>query len=123
MLDQVVDILVVEVLRHERQILRRLALHLGLEKLLEQADIFDDRVDFVAVERQRLLQLVEDAHEVEHEAVRLDHLLPLVLVGRFTRAIACSSVWSRIGLSRYIAYRIGASNPVRSFSVTIRIFG
>ena len=23
--------------------------------------------------------------------------------GRFTRAIACSSVWSRIGLSRYIA--------------------
>ncbi len=80
-LDQVVHVLVVEVLRDERQILRRLALHLGLEQLLEQPEVLDDRVDLVAVERQRLLQLVEDADEVEHEAVRLDHLLPLVLVG------------------------------------------
>ena len=80
MLDQVVDILVIEVLRHERQIFRRFAFHLSLEELFEQTDIFDDRVHFVAIERQRLLQLVEDTHEIEHEAVRLDHLLPLVLV-------------------------------------------
>ena len=38
------------------------------------------------------------------------------------RQMACSSVWSRIGLSRYIACRIGASKPVSSFEVTISIF-
>ena len=36
--------------------------------------------------------------------------------------MAWSSVWSRSGLSRYIACRIGASKPVSSFAVTIRIF-
>ena len=38
---------------------------------------------------------------------------------RFTRQMACSSVWSRIGLSRYIACRIGASKPVSSLEVTM----
>ncbi len=41
---------------------------------------------------------------------------------RFVRQMAWSSVWSRSGLSRYIAWRIGASKPVSSFAVTMRSF-
>ena len=56
-------------------------LHLVLEQHLQQLQVLDDGVDLVAVEGQRLFQLVEDADEIEHEAVRLHHLLRLVLVG------------------------------------------
>ena len=51
-----------------------------MKELLEQADVLDDRVDLIAVECERLLQLVEDADEIEDEAVRLHHLGRLVLV-------------------------------------------
>ena len=52
-----------------------------MKSCFRSAEVLDDRVDLVAVERQRLLQLVEDADEVEHEAVRLHHLRRFVLVG------------------------------------------
>jgi hypothetical protein len=80
-LDKVVDVLVVEVLLDERQILRRFLLHLVLEQQLEQLQILDDGVHLFAVEGQRFLQLVEDADEIENEAVRFHHLLGLVLIG------------------------------------------
>ena len=42
--------------------------------------------------------------------------------GRLVRAMACSRLWSRSGLSRYITCSTGASKPVSSRSQTIRIF-
>ena len=81
MFDQVVHVFVVEVPLHQPEIVRRLALHLGLEELLEQGEVFDDGVDFFAVERQSLFQLVEDADEIQHEAVRFHHLLVFIFIG------------------------------------------
>ena len=45
------------------------------------------------------------------------------LYGRFVRAMAWRSRCSFSGLSRYMVWRIGTSKPVRSMSVTMRIFG
>ena len=87
-LDQVVHVLVVEVPPDQSEVRWRFLLHLVLEKDLEKLQVLDDRIDLVAVERERLFQLVEDADEVEDEAVRLDHLLGLVLVGPVHPAMA-----------------------------------
>ncbi len=81
MLDQGVDVLVVEVALDQAEILRRLGLHLVFEEHLQELQVLDDGVDLVAVEGEGLLQLVEDADEIEDEAVGLHHLLRLVLVG------------------------------------------
>ena len=97
-LDQVVHVLVVEVPGDQREIRRGLRLHLRLEELLQQAEVLDDGVDLVAVEGQRLFQLVEDADEIEDEAVRLHHLRRLVLIG---------PVHARDGLEqRVVAHRL-----------------
>ena len=48
--------------------------------MLEQPQVFNNGLDFVAVERQCLLQLVEDADEIQNESVRLDHLRLFVFV-------------------------------------------
>jgi hypothetical protein len=50
------------------------------EQALQKIDVLDDGVDVVAVERQRLLELVEDAYEIEDEPVRLYGLVGFVLV-------------------------------------------
>jgi hypothetical protein len=52
-----------------------------LNSTFSSFEVLDDGVDLVAVEGQGLFQLVEDADEIQHEAVGLHHLLRLVLVG------------------------------------------
>lgn len=81
MFNQIVHVLVVEVSVHEREIVRCLALHFGLEELLEQGQVLDDGIDFIAVEGQGLFELVEDADKIEDEPVRLHHLLRFVFIG------------------------------------------
>ena len=55
-----------------------------------------------------LRDVVEDAEVVDDQAVRL------LRVRAVRAADRLQQVWSRIGLSRYIACRIGASKPVSS---------
>ena len=56
-------------------------LHLVFEEHLQELQVLDDGVDLVAVEGEGLFELVEDADEIEDEAVGLHHFLRLVLVG------------------------------------------
>ena len=82
----------------QREVGRHLRLHLRPEELLQQPDVFHDGVDLVAVEGEGLLQLVEDAHEIQNEAVRLHHLRRLVFIG---------TVHPRDGLEqRVVAHRL-----------------
>src|SRR5262245_29434115 len=53
---------------------------LCLEKLFEEVKIFDDGIDLIAVESERLFQFVEDTDKVDDKAVRLDELLLFVLI-------------------------------------------
>ena len=79
--DQGVNIPVVEVALDEVQICRRLLLHLALEQQFQQVEVLDDGIHLFTVESECLFQLVEDADEVQNEAVWLHHLYRLVLVG------------------------------------------
>ena len=73
-------------------------LHLRLEEVLQQREVLDDRIDLIAVEGECLFEFVEDADEIQHEAVRLHHLRRLVLV---------RPVHARYGLQqRVIAHRL-----------------
>ena len=80
-LDEGIDVLVVEVALDEAEVGRGLGLHLVFEEHLQELQVLDDGVDLVAVEGERLFELVEDADEIEDEAVGLHHLLGLVLIG------------------------------------------
>ena len=103
MLYQIVDILVVEVSVDELHVLRAFAFHLALEKLFEEVEIFDDRLDLIAVESERLFQLVEDSDKVDDKSMRFDQLLLFVLIGAVDPRDGLKRVWSRMGLSRYMA--------------------
>ena len=86
----------------------------------EVGSYFDERI--IVENRSWIPKLwleIEDlGQHPEHTASFVVSLGPY---GRFVRQMAWSSVWSRSGLSRYIVCRIGASKPVRSFEVTMRI--
>jgi len=80
MFNQAVHILVVKVAFDERDILRRFLFHLVFEEHLEQRQILDDSIDFVAVERQGFFQFVEDADKIQDKPVRLDHFLLFIFI-------------------------------------------
>src|SRR5262245_7165642 len=65
----------------ELYVVPSLSINLCLEKLFEEVEIFDDGIDLIAVESERLFQFVEDTDEVDDKAVRLDELLLFVLIG------------------------------------------
>src|SRR5262245_65387309 len=65
----------------ELYVLPSLPFNLCLEQLFKEVKIFDDSIDLIAVESERLFQFVEDADEVDDKAVRLDELLLFVLIG------------------------------------------
>jgi hypothetical protein len=70
-----------------------LALHFGLKQLLQQRDVLDDGVHFVAVEGERLFQLVEDADKVENEAMGpIASVAVKIISGTITSGV---SVWYR----------------------------
>ena len=81
MLDEVVDVPVVEVPLNQTEVYRCDGFHLVPEQRFQQPDILDDGIDLLAVESKCLFELVEDTDKIEHEAVRLHHLLRFVLVG------------------------------------------
>src|SRR5262249_3987181 len=65
----------------ELYVLPSLPFNLCLEKLFKEVKIFDDGIDLIAVESERLFQFVENADKVDDKAVRLDELLLFVLIG------------------------------------------
>ena len=77
---------------------------------LQLVHVGDDLLDALLVKVQRLRHVVEDAEVVDDQPVRL-----LSGTVRFVRQMAWSRLWSRMGLSRYITWRMGASKPVSSF--------
>ncbi len=72
--------LVARLARGDLQVFAAPVLHLLVEADLENVQTLDHSVHVLRVEGQRLLQLVEDAHKVEHEPRWLPAAV-LVLVG------------------------------------------
>src|SRR5438105_477944 len=65
----------------EFYVLPSFAFNLGLEKLFKEVEIFDNRIDLIAVESERLFELVEDANKVDDETMRLYEFLLFAFIG------------------------------------------
>ena len=76
--NEIVHVLIVEVLRYQRQIRWRDAFHFGLEQMFEQSQVFHNGIDHVAIERQCLFQFVKDTHKVQHQPVRFAPLIAMI---------------------------------------------